>query len=172
MPHSEEREHVNHRLLEIIRAEGVSGSYPEFTADPRSIEKKIRMLETDMLVCELSDGEMSALDRMNDTIQSVTRYGYRLETPDARSYRAIWSNASARWIGPSYDHYRSGEEVKLDSNEVLIPARNRHSATKVMECMDPHPLYALSTEYGRKLEARDPSGRLRLMQQISAMCRR
>jgi hypothetical protein len=89
---------------------------------------------------------------LEDKIKTLRNYGVRTELAKEKSYKAGWSNGSAKWwVYPSFA-YEKGKQVDLDANELLIPSKWRRVAQRLFESNSiiALPLYSNSFEVRSK----------------------
>jgi hypothetical protein len=64
-----------------------------------------------------------ALEKITNRIYDRLSYGLREELITEPSRKVLWSNNSGRWFVYPGKHYKPGEMVKLDANEIVAPQK-------------------------------------------------
>ena len=100
------------------------------------------------LPIELNEDTMR--DHLNSLIAKRTNYGVRDVVVLPEKYTIIgWSNGAERWFNYGSNRRPNGvypdATVSVDANEVVV-ALYRDQVDKVIESLDPLPLYQNSTE--------------------------
>ena len=96
----------------------------------------------------LGDIEIVAIHDINKEIAKLVGYGLRdVPLGTAPNYRIHWSNGGARWwMYPNPLTKKETPVVKLDANELLVSGFRRSVVQRIVQWLNPLPLYAASFE--------------------------
>jgi len=109
--------------------------------------------------------EVEILKTLNEKISHLTSYGIRYEKAEKdNSTVLIWSNAGRKWL-IFRKGVKAGETVMLDANMLLVPY-DAETISKIIDQLDPLPLYFLSVEAKTRGEAPENATEIWLRKQL------